>query len=68
MAQLQNHTLERHQTRIHTINENYAIGMEHTEEEYNRLAREKYEIALRIRESNDTSGLEAQLLLQLLAD
>ena len=42
--------------------------MEHTEEEYNRLAREKYEIALRIRESNDTSGLEAQLLLQLLAD
>jgi hypothetical protein len=68
LAQLQNYTLERHQTRIHTINEDYAIGMEHTEEEYNRLAREKYEIALRVRESNDTNGLEAQLLLQLLAD
>jgi prophage antirepressor-like protein len=56
----------RNQTKIQTIENSFKSQMIEAEKEYFQIAREKHALALKVRESNDTKGVEAQQLLMML--
>jgi len=56
----------RNQAKIQTIEKNFELQMVEAKKEYMALAKQKYEVALKVRESNDTNGEEAKFLLKLL--
>ena len=57
---------ERNQTKIESIEDAFKREMAVAEKEYFKIAREKHALALKVRESNDTKGKEAQHLLMML--